>query len=220
MIVNFYNHFSFYIVCGIIFLWGKGQIMKILKVKKATDYKYLNLYLATLKLPNGKVKEYQFASRNKDEKALLNNMKKWSKKPDAVKILPYTEENGKIYVVFIRQFRPPIGRSVYEFPAGLVDEGEDYVVAAKRELKEEIGAVVKSIKQVSNAGYPSTGLSNESIACFVANVELTGKQELEDMEEIEIVKVELKDVFKFLKDRECCVISELLAKLFYYENIK
>jgi 8-oxo-dGTP pyrophosphatase MutT (NUDIX family) len=42
-------------------------------------------------------------------------------------------------VVLIRQYRPGLGGVRYEIPAGVVEEGEDVEVAARRELAEETG---------------------------------------------------------------------------------
>ena len=42
-------------------------------------------------------------------------------------------------IVLVRQYRCTIDDYVYELPAGLVEEGEDYREAAVREMKEETG---------------------------------------------------------------------------------
>ena len=42
-------------------------------------------------------------------------------------------------MVLIRQYRYALGGYIYEFPAGLVEAGEDFHQAAIREMKEETG---------------------------------------------------------------------------------
>ena len=42
-------------------------------------------------------------------------------------------------ILLVRQFRPPAGRLMLEFPAGLIDPGETAEQTAVRELYEETG---------------------------------------------------------------------------------
>ena len=51
------------------------------------------------------------------------------------------------YIV-IKQFRPPLNSMIYEFPAGLMDEGETPESTALRELKEEYGCKGKIQEQL------------------------------------------------------------------------
>ena len=51
----------------------------------------------------------------------------------AVVIVPRLVPSGSF--VLIRQFRPPTGKYLLEFPAGLIDEGESPAETAVRELK-------------------------------------------------------------------------------------
>jgi ADP-ribose pyrophosphatase len=49
-------------------------------------------------------------------------------------------------LAMIFQYRHPVGRRLWELPAGLLDEpGEDPAVAAARELHEEAGLVAEQI---------------------------------------------------------------------------
>lgn len=60
---------------------------------------------------------------------------------DAIQILAILEKPSGPEVLLEKQFRPPTGKIVVEFPAGMVDEGETPEQAAVRELREETGYV-------------------------------------------------------------------------------
>lgn len=75
-------------------------------------------------------------------------------------------------VVLVEQYRPPIGKKVFELPAGLAgdipyQEEEPLVSAAKRELKEETGYEAKNWTRLSD-GPSSAGLTDEMITFFYA----------------------------------------------------
>jgi ADP-ribose pyrophosphatase len=74
-------------------------------------------------------------------------------------------------VLFVEQFRPPVGRIVVEFPAGLVgdeaDPDESGSVAALRELVEETGFSAKSI-EFALEGPSSAGMSRETLTMYIA----------------------------------------------------
>lgn len=59
-------------------------------------------------------------------------------------------------VLLVEQFRPPVGTTTIEFPAGLVDPGEDIATTALRELAEETGwqgeVIAMGPRTVSSAG--------------------------------------------------------------------
>ena len=139
-------------------------------------------------------------------------------KIDAVRILPYIKKDGKVYVVLIKEFRYALGKYIYGTPAGLVDAGEVSETAARRELKEEIGADVVFIEKIQSAGYSSAGLSDETIECFNAEVKLSGKQNLEETEDINIQLVELNKLPEFLKTHEFGLQSALQLRAFYFEQ--
>lgn len=48
-------------------------------------------------------------------------------------------QNEQKEILLVRQYRHPIGKNTWELPAGGVDEGENALTAAKRELHEETG---------------------------------------------------------------------------------
>lgn len=79
----------------------------------------------------------------------------------AVIIVAKLKPSGR-YII-IRQFRPPTDSYILEFPAGLVDPGEDIESTAKRELLEETGFSGK-IKKISPSLFSSPGILSETVS--------------------------------------------------------
>lgn len=93
----------------------------------------LNLYKLDIENKVGNSKEYFIASRRteKDLSCVVNK----HDKADGVMIIPITENDE---FVLLKQFRPAINDYIYEFPAGLIDNGEDAIKAATRELLKKL----------------------------------------------------------------------------------
>lgn len=62
--------------------------------------------------------------------------------PGAVAVVAWREDSDDIAV--LRQYRHPVRTELLEIPAGLLDlDGEPFVVAAQRELAEEVGLAAR-----------------------------------------------------------------------------
>lgn len=142
-----------------------------------------------------------------------------TKNADAVRIIPYFyDKNGNLKVVLIREFRYAINDYIFGVPAGLIDEGESPKTAAKRELREEIGARVIKIKQTEKASYSSAGMSDESIICFEAEVEIDAEQQLDEFEDIKLKVVDLNKLEKMLNKEKFGLQSRLQLRAFLYKT--
>ena len=71
-------------------------------------------------------------------------------------------------LVLIHQYRHPLGRRLWELPAGLIDHaGEDPLDAAKRELVEEVGLAASQWSVLVDIA-ASPGFTDEVIRVFLA----------------------------------------------------
>ena len=96
------------------------------EIKKLSDTRFLNFYEFEAVHRDGTSAPYFVASRAKK----IEQLKAVSheNKPDGVILFGvYGEKKDR--VVLVRQYRYPLGDYVYEFPAGLVESGEDMVAA-------------------------------------------------------------------------------------------
>ncbi len=110
-------------------------------------------------------------------------------------------------LILVRQFRPPAGRPVIEFPAGLVEPGEAIETAAERELYEETGFRGRIVFSLP-PGYSSPGLTGEPVA--LVGMEISGadysrglpEAHPDDGESIEVFRVRADKLPEFLAARE------------------
>lgn len=127
---------------------------------------------------------------------------------DAVAVMALIKSKTNAFpasTVIIEQFRPPIGKYIIEFPAGLIDEGDTVESAATRELEEETGFKADSVQDVSDLTVVDPGMTNANMKFVIANVTLEDKltkpkQKLEAGEFIVTRVVELSKLHEELKE--------------------
>lgn len=72
------------------------------------------------------------------------------------------------HVTLIHQYRHPLGRRIWELPAGLIDHvGEDPVETARRELVEEVGLAATDWSVLVDVA-ASPGFTDEVVRVFLA----------------------------------------------------
>ncbi|MET7376190.1 NUDIX hydrolase [Micromonospora arida] len=101
-------------------------------------------------------------------------------------------------VVLIRQYRHPVGRHLWELPAGLMDvSGEELPVAALRELAEEADLTAGRVDVLVDL-HSSPGFTNEIVRVFLArdlaDVPADERHERHDEEaDLQVVRIDLDE---------------------------
>jgi ADP-ribose pyrophosphatase len=118
----------------------------------------------------------------------------------SIVILAVDESSGGSRVLLEKQYRHAAGRFLLELPAGRIDEGENELHAAKRELLEETGYSARSWKRVLHF-WASPGFVAESMSIYLARNLKAGAAQPEDDEVIEIKLVPIEKAVSMVLKR-------------------
>ncbi len=95
-------------------------------------------------------------------------------------------------LVMVEQFRPTIRELCYELPAGIVEDGESFAEAGRRELEEEVGLVAGSVEPLESF-WCSTGVLRHRRGIVWAEEFATGERKLDGSEFLDVVTVPVAD---------------------------
>lgn len=176
---------------------------RISGIKKQTDNRFLNLYELDATFRDGRRAPYYVASRRTDEASV--KAATHDNHADGV-ILYGVHGEAKDKVVLIRQYRYPIDGYVYEFPAGLVEPGEDMLEAGIREMFEETGLSFTPV-QTARPFFTSIGMTDESCGTVFGycSGEPTNAHQ-EGSEDIQIVLADREECRRILKEEQVAIM--------------
>ncbi len=174
---------------------------KVEKVTQVTHNRFLNYFeLSTIKR-TGKSGKYFMASRADDVSGL--DLSTGKNNPDGVVMFSLAGEN-KDKVVLVHQYRYPIADYIYELPAGLIEDHEDYREAAAREMKEETGLTFTALDvdpMYERPFYNTIGMTDESCNLVYGYSEGTVSREgLEESEELDVVLADREEAIRILRE--------------------
>ena len=184
---------------------------RISGIKKQTDNRYLNLYELDATFRDGSRAPYYVASRRKSV-ATLKATTHDNQADGVILYGVYGEEKDK--VVLIRQYRYPIDGYVYEFPAGLVEPGEDMLEAGKREMFEETGLDFTPI-QTARPFFTSIGMTDESCGTvfgYCSGEPSSAHQE--GSEDIQVVLADRAECRRILKEENVAIMCAYMLMHF------
>jgi len=118
--------------------------------------------------------------------------------PDWVNVIAITKD-GRF--VFIDQYRHALGETHYEIVAGVVDEGETPLEAAKRELLEETGFGGGEWSEYMVLSPNPTNHNNHSYTFLATDVEKLTSQHQESTEDIRVHVFSKEEVGELLQSK-------------------
>ncbi len=122
------------------------------KTRRAYTGRIISLDIDTVRFPDGSVGELEMIRH-----------------PGASAVVPFLSDpaGDDPQILLIRQYRYAAEDYLYEIPAGRLDEGEDPVQCAARELKEETGCLAAHFEHMFTM-YTTPGFTDEKIHLFLA----------------------------------------------------
>lgn len=145
--------------------------------KVVFEGRMLTMKVDTVKLPNGKQAAREVVVH-----------------PGAVAV---TAVNDKDEILLIKQFRYPVGRVLWEIPAGKLEKGEDPLICAKRELAEETGYGADGWQHLSTF-FTTPGFTDEIMYVYLATGLYEDKKAADDDEFIELHYVPFSQALKMI----------------------
>lgn len=136
-----------------------------------------------VRLPNGKVMDDYYVLEY----------------PDWVNVIAITKDGD---LILERQYRHAQQLVGYEIPAGVVEDGEKPVEAAKRELLEETGYTGGDWRHFMTISPNAGACTNHSHTFIATGVEKTDTQHLEQTEDIAVIPLSHEQVFQLLQDNQ------------------
>lgn len=130
--------------------------------------------------------------------------------PNWVSAIIYLTDCDKY--VLVNQFRHGINKAIVEFPCGQVEEDETSLEAVLRECNKEVGLNQKYIKSITKLweANPNPAFMENRMTCyFIKAKTLTGRQNLDSNEYLDICYFSKEEVSKIMENPETSAMMKL-----------
>jgi ADP-ribose pyrophosphatase len=129
-------------------------------------------------------------------------------------IIALTDANQ---IVLVRQYRHPLGREIWEIPAGRAESGEDVATCAARELTEETGYTASAMRSLGGVAM-TPGFCDEVIYFFHASGLVAGEQSLDEDERISVEAYSPQQAQRLVESGQIGDAKTLIALLWLAGN--
>ena len=154
---------------------------RTLSVKEIFQGKVFKVHVDEVELPDGRI----------SKREVVNH-------PGGVCIVA---EDAEGRFLFVRQYRYPCGRVMLELPAGKLEQGEDPLACAKRELREETGALSEHFIYLGKV-FGSPGFCDEAIHLYYTKIERIGATQPDEGEFLELQAIPAEKAIQMAAEGE------------------
>ncbi|MGO3751472.1 MAG: NUDIX hydrolase [Peptoniphilaceae bacterium] len=174
------------------------NVERTIKTDKIYDGKILSLKVETVELPNKKYSKREIIHHE-----------------PAVGIIAINDDEE---ILLVKQYRKAVEKVLYEIPAGILEIGESPKECAIRELEEETGYVSDNLEYLIEF-YATPGFCDEKIYIFSAKGLKKTKQNMDEDEFIDLIKLPLNEAIKMIELGEI-IDAKTIAGILFYENLR
>jgi len=136
--------------------------------------------------------------------------------PDWVNVVPVvTTPSGEPGFLMVRQYRHGADAITTEFPAGLIEPGEDPAGAAARELEEETGWRAGRLTPLNTVAPNPAFMNNRSFTFLAEDLVKTGEIRPDELESLEPRIVAASEIERSLGTGEYVNALTVLGYLWY-----
>jgi 8-oxo-dGTP pyrophosphatase MutT (NUDIX family) len=172
---------------------------KKLSSELAFDTKWFKVRKDRVKMPNDKI---------------IDDYYLWLS-GDVALIVPVTENNE---FILVKQYKYGANKEVIEFPAGFIDEKENPLDAAKRELKEETGYISNDFQLIAKNELSPTKSNGKVYIYLAKNSTIKYETSFDETENIELIKKSEPEILKMIDNNKISV-SDSIAAFFIARRI-
>lgn len=173
---------------------------KIKRIDRSLVYKgaWISMYTDSMAFANGNFANWDFIHHN------------------GAAAMVAEDSDGKI--IMIRQWRPGAEEEILELPAGGINQGEEPLTAAVRELREETGALCETAEPLLMI-QPSPAYNDEKVHMFYCKVTGYTDLELDANEYVTVERYPLKELISMILNGRISD-SKTVAGIFAYQELK